>query len=403
VRPQENFEIPNAWVLPFVNPKWSYNKDDWKTYKLDWSQITDADSWRVEIKKDLETDMSKWNDKIWLLNWFRKHNISGPEVVWSKYSSSTWHSQQPLRWGDPKFGTSAEMNAQNEYIAGRFTGMDWAGISDLDRNHDAKMKKLKEAPSDLMRQLQQFCTKGIEGTNPGDFVIKASHLSESQGVFVVKNGNLIKDVRSDFIANIEFPVKTHGAYSEDPIAMANEIDQMEKQDELVPVNAIFTAFPEVARLFAMFPKGAKVCGDDERLANVQLVMEFQEMIWVRWESARSKIIPRGTLIEKIRRSDLEIKVSVGLGRAWGYYYNSVVDSLDRLTEDAKNEAYRLAEAAAVAAGVDFCRADIIVGEKGLIISELTLVPGLNWWTKKPLDGHIAKLVAWHKYDQEHQA
>jgi len=78
-RPNTKLEIPNAWVLEFVNPKWKYNKQDWKSYKLNWKkQITNADTWRKEIKKDLETDHSKWNDKIWLNNWFREKKTERP-------------------------------------------------------------------------------------------------------------------------------------------------------------------------------------------------------------------------------------------------------------------------------------------------------------------------------------
>ena len=69
-----------------------------------------------------------------------------------------------------------------------------------------------------------------------------------------------------------------------------------------------------------------------------------------------------------------------------------------LSDEGKHQAYALAEAAAIQAGVDFCRADIVVGEEGLIISELTLVPGLNWITKTPLDAHMPKLQAWHLYN-----
>jgi len=410
-RPDTKISVPNAWVLKFVNPEWSYNKDDWKTYELDWSQVNSADTWRREIKKDLKTDHAKWNDKIWLMNWFREHNLKGPEVVWSQYSNSSWHAMQPLRWGNPEHGTSADMNLQEIYINGKFTGIDWYGIRDLNNNYLEKSLQLVQTPSKLMIKLKQFCSEGVGSNIPrGDFVIKASHLSESQGVFVVKDGKLVKDVRRDFIQNINFPCfrACQGSggspaqqYSQDASAMERELLLAETRDQ-VDVMSIFKVFPNIAVHFDMFKAGSLVCGDDGTLAAVQLVMQFQEMIWVAWESARSKIIPRGTLIERIRRSNLEIKVSVGLGFAWGYYYNSVKDSTERLTEEAKNQAYQIAQDAAVQAGVDYCRVDIIVGTEGLTISELTLVPGLNTWTKIPLDAHIAKLVAWHKHDAVRQ-
>jgi hypothetical protein len=396
-RPDTKFEIPNAWVLAYVNPKWSYNKDDWKTWKLNWGIIDTADKWRVEVKKDLETDMSKWNDKIWLLNWLRSNNLKGPEVVWFKYSDSTWHSQQPLRWADATYGQAAPMDEQQTYIAGDFTGIDWLGIIDLNNDYFEKSQALKKKPSELMQKLRQFCDRGInnDGNNKGDFVIKASHLSESQGVFVTKGGKLIKDVRTDFIETIDFPEKK---YSQTPETMQNEIRQATRSK--VKLVKIFDKFQNLKLLFETFKAGYHICGDNKDLAFVDLAMKFEEMIWVDWESKRSKIIPRGTVIEKIRQKNLEIKIPVGLGNAWGFYYNSVADSMDRLSEEAKNEAYQLAQDAAIKARVDFCRADIILGSEGLIISEFTLVPGLNWITKKPLDAHIKKLQAWHLYDAQ---
>jgi len=401
VRSDPKLAIPHAWVLQYVNPKWKFNKEHWKSHLYDWSAIKTFDDWRVAVKKDLKTDMSKWNDKIWLLNWFRSNKLQGPEVVWYKYSSSAWHKQQPLRWADPTFGTSAPMDTQTSYINGLFTGMNWPGIRDLDNNVDSKIKALKATPSELMGTLWKFCQKGTNGKNAGDFVIKASHLSESQGVFVVKAGKLINDVRSDFIENIPFPVKHSKTedgygYSKDPERMENEILQMSGDKTMT----IFKAFPNVAKLTAKFKKGVQVCGGNETLAEVNLVMEFQEMIWVTWESARSKIIPRGTLIEKIRQYDVEIKVATGLGKAWGFYYNSIGSSTQMLSDEGKHLAYELAEATAIKAGVDFCRADIVVGEEGLIVSELTLVPAINYITKKPVLKHINKLIEWHQYNQQ---
>jgi len=408
VRNDRKLAIPHAWALQYVNPKWTFNKDYWKSYKYDWCSIHDFDTWRAATKKDTETDMSKWNDKIWLLNWFRSHNLSGPEVVWYKYSNSTWHSQQPLRWADPAFGISPPMETQLLYIKGDFTGVDWAGIRDLDSNYASKIQALQEAPSQLMVTLHNLCEKGVKGNgiNKGDFVIKASHLSESQGVFVVKAGKLVKDVRDDVIRTIKFPVKSPKkedgyGYSKDAETMQNEIKQMEGKSN-VKTEEIFKAFPNIAALFAQFKKGAVVCGGAETRAKAHLVMEFQEMIWVTWESARSKIIPRGTLIEKIRQYDVEIKVSVGLGIPWGFYYNSIGSSITMLSDEGKHKAYELAEAAAIQAGVDFCRADIVVGEEGLVISELTLVPGLNGITKKPVVNHIKKVISWHKYNYNRQ-
>jgi len=395
-RPEEKFTIPNAWVLQFVNPKWSYNKDDWKTYKLNWKNIDTADTWREEVKKDLETDMAKWNDKIWLVNWLRTNELKGPEVVWFKYSNNTWHSKQPLRWADPKYGTPAPPQQQQTYIQHEVTGIDWWGIRDLNANLQSQIKALKEQPSEFMQQVKQFCDKGVnnDGKNLGDFVIKASHLSESQGVFVTMGGKLIKDIKTDIIQGIKFPALQSGKeYTNDPDEMEKEI-QLASTYNFVP---IFEKFPNVKRFMDKFTTGFQVCGDNERAAYVHLAMKFQEMIWVSWESSRSKIIPRGTLFEKLRKRNLEIKVTVGLGHAWGYYYNSIADSLERLTEEAKNQAYELAQDVAVKARVDLCRADIIVGEEGLIISELTLVPGLNWITKTPLDAHMPKLQAWHLY------
>jgi len=248
-----------------------------------------------------------------------------------------------------------------------------------------------------MQQVKQFCDKGVnnDGKNLGDFVIKASHLSESQGVFVTMGGKLIKDIKTDIIQGIKFPALQSGKeYTNDPDEMEKEI-QLASTYNFVP---IFEKFPNVKRFMDKFTTGFQVCGDNERAAYVHLAMKFQEMIWVSWESSRSNIIPRGTLFEKLRKRNLEIKVTVGLGHAWGYYYNSIADSLERLTEEAKNQAYELAQDVAVKARVDLCRADIIVGEEGLIISELTLVPGLNWITKTPLDAHIPKLQAWHLYN-----
>jgi len=408
-RPNTKLEIPNAWVLEFVNPKWKYNKQDWKSYKLNWKkQITNADTWRQEIKKDLETDHSKWNDKIWLNNWFREKKLKGPEVVWSKYSNSSWHSQQPLRWADPKYGTAAPMDQQQTYIKHQWTGTDWHGIRDLNNNLPEKVSNLKRNPSELMNTLRRFCDEGV-GNNiaKGDFVIKSSHLSESQGVFVTKGGKLVKAIKTDFIEKILFPCRgsckagdaLHG-YSEDANSMQEEIQGRKRAiHQATPTMGLFQAFPKVQSMMTRFTAGTPVCVDDdnETLAFVHLAMEFLEMIWVSWESARSKVIPHGTLIEKIRSYDVEIKVSVGLGFAWGYYYNNIKDSSIRLKEGAKNEAYQIAQDAAVQAGIDFCRVDIIVGTEGLIISEMTLVPGLNYWTKIPLDAHIKKLVAWHNY------
>jgi len=403
-RSETKFQIPHAWALQYVNPKWKFNTDYWKSHEYDWPSIHDLETWRTAVKSDLATDMSKWNDKIWLLNWFRANGLDGPEVVWSRYSSSKWHSQQPLRWADPNFGSPAPVETQQAYITKKFTGIDWPGIRRLNSNSALLIQALKGNPSDLMRHLQRFCDNGINDNmnSKGDFVIKASHLSESQGVFIVKDGKLVKDVRFDFIENIEFPVKDFETsdgleYSKDADTMLNEISQMENKQN-VKMLPIFKAFPQVAQLLRKFGKGATVCGGAETLAEVHLIMEFQEMIWVTWESARSKVIPRGTLIEKIRVYDLEIKVTTGLGFAWGYYYNTIVTSNDRLTDNAKKLAYQLAEATAIKAGVDFCRADIVVGERGLIVSELTLVPGLNYFTQMPVEGHISKLIAWHKYN-----
>jgi hypothetical protein len=343
--------------------------------------------------------MTKWNDKIWLLNWFRRNNLSGPEVVWYKYSNSTWHSKQPMRWADPTFGTPAPMDTQQAYINGKFTGIDWPGIRDLNSNYDSKIQALTAAPSELMRKLAQFCDKGIDDkeVNAGNFVIKASHMSESQGVFVAIGGKLVKDVKSDFIQKMEFPFKD--SYSADPEQMQNEIQQLERESSIKMV-PMFKAFPRVATLMNKFKKGVTVCHHSiERLAEVQLVMEFQEMIYVSWESIRDKVIPHGTLIEKVRKYDTEIKVSTGMGFAWGYYYNSIQSSSQTLTAAGKRLAYELAQATAIKAGVDFCRVDIVVGEEGLIVSELTLVPGLNFVTKMPVEQHIQKLIEWHRYYQ----
>jgi len=397
IRDQKRFDNDNElyrsmWALQYVNPKWSYNRDLWKSYELDWGKVTDAMSWRTEIKKDRTTDMSKWNDKIWLSRWFQTNNLAGPDIVWSKYSDSPWHSQQPLRWHGEVWNNNQE--AEGKYIDGEYTGIDWKGIADLNDNFVSKLNKLDETPSDLMKNLLTYCVTGAgSGSEPGSFVIKASHLSESQGVFVVKDGKLVIPVRFDFIQNIKYPVKKGGGKWLNDEEMKNE--NVEKEQN------IFDAFPNLKReMDKVTGKGTDVCKD---LARAQLVMQFQEMIWVRWESARSKIIPRGTVVELLRSKDLEIKISVGLGRAWGFYYNSIdFDKLasgewTRLTKPARKTAYDLAERAAVAAGVDFCRVDIIIGAKGLIISELTLVPGLNDATKQPLNQHIQKLTDWHKY------
>jgi hypothetical protein len=408
VRGDKKMTVPHAWTLQHVHPKWTYNRDDWKSHEYNWPSINSFDDWRLAVKQDLKTDMSKWNDKIWLLNWFRRNQLKGPDVVWYKYSNTKWHSQQPFRWGSPAPPncTSAPMNLQSDYIKRKFAGVDWPAIRFLEGNVAKKVQALKSAPSELMLKLKQYCDKGVagNGVNKGNFVIKGSHLSESQGVFVVKDGKLVKEVRTDFIMTMQFPIKDFQSdlvglkYSKDPETMLKEIEQMEKKAN-VKTRGIFEEFPEVGKLMAEFGKGATVCGGDETLAKVHLAMEFQEMIWVAWESGRSKIIPRGTIIEKLRQHDLEIKVATGLGFAWGFYYNSVGTSTEMLKSEAKHTAYALAEAVAAKAGVDFCRVDIVIGEEGLIVSELTLVPAVNYWTKKPVTKHINKLIEWHKYNE----
>jgi len=378
------------WVFEFVNPAWSYNKDYWKTYKLDWSQITDAQSWKTEIKKDLETDMSKWNDKIWLSNWFKDNDLPGPEIAWKKYSDSEWHGKQPLRWNNDKEPANPE--EQQKYIAMKYSGFDWGGILDLDDpvKFEAKLLHLQTTPSEFMQKIEDYCVKGIDGTNPGDFVIKGSHLSESQGVFVVKNGRLVVAMRTDYIEKILFPVKNAGTY---PTA-----DIEEKIEQEYTLKPIWEAVPKFkAELDKITPAGTDICTEAENRARVHITMAFQEMIWVRWESARSKIIPRGTVIEKLRSQNLEIKISTGLGHAWGFYYNSWQNT-ERLSDEGKYKAYAIAEKAAIKAGVDFCRVDIIIGSNNtLIISELTMVPGLDKPMSIPLDTHINKLIAWHRY------
>jgi hypothetical protein len=358
-----------------VNPEWHYNAIDWKAHLYPWDEITNFDQWRKAVKSDLDTDMSKWNDKIWLMHWFQMNQIAGPEILYWKYSDSEWHSKQPFRWGDARFGKSAPMSDQQAYISApkSSTGIDWDGIKYLNSNIPTLKANLQREPSPLMNSLQHLCQEGNNRNQPGlagKFVVKASHMSESQGVFLVSKGKLITNVRYDEMSKITFT------------------------DEKT---LIFAKFRHVKTLFEKYQKGAAVCKDLETLAEVQILMQFQEMIWVAWESARSKIIPRGTLIEKLRNVDLEIKVSTGMGRAWGHYYNSW-SAPSRLTDHGTNLAYELAEATAAKAGVDFCRVDIVLGQDGLIVSELTLVPGYpNDYTKAPVLKHLDKLIRWHQY------
>jgi hypothetical protein len=307
------------------------------------------------------------------MNWFHTNQLPGPEILYWKYSDSEWHSKQPFRWGDAKFGKSAPISDQQAYISSPFAGVDWDGITFLNSNIPTMKANLKSNPSPLMNALQHLCQQGYNRNEPtlaGKFVVKASHMSESQGVFIVSGGQLVTNVRYDEISKI--------VYTDTNTLM-------------------FTKFQHIEVLFAKYQKGAAVCNDIGTLAEVQIIMQFQEMIWVAWESARSKIIPRGTLIEKLRNVDLEIKVSTGMGKAWGYYYNSWTAPY-RLTDHGTNLAYELAEATAVKAGVDFCRVDIVLGQNGLIVSELTLVPGYpNKYTKTPVLKHLNKLISWHQY------
>jgi len=270
-----------------------------------------------------------------------------------------------------------------------FTGVDWDGIAFLNRNIPTMKANLKNNPSPLMNALQNLCQQGYNRNElalAGKFVVKASHMSESQGVFIVSGGKLVTNVRYDEISKI--------VYTDTKVLFAKHLNCTTKSPK-----PIFKKFQHIKVLFAKYQKGAAVCKELGTLAEVQLLMQFQEMIWVAWESARSKIIPRGTLIEKLRNVDLEIKVSTGLGRAWGYYYNSWL-SPSRLTDHGTNLAYELAEATAVKAGVDFCRVDIVLGQNGLIVSELTLVPGYpNEYTKTPVLKHLNKLISWHQYNR----
>ena len=99
------------------------------------------------------------------------------------------------------------------------------------------------------------------------------------------------------------------------------------------------------------------------------VMRFLRGVRGTWEDAvRSMCEDFGVLVEKLHEGT-EIKIFVMMGRAIGHYY------LKKFTKFDIGQTYKLAEQAAVAAGIDFVRVDIVrYKDEGYRVSELTFNP-----------------------------
>ena len=160
-----------------------------------------------------------------------------------------------------------------------------------------------------------------------NYCVKPSHLSESQGVAVVADGKLVKDVDVSLVTT----------------AVPADIHEMKK-------NSVFTA------------------------EHAAILIRFMHTVTATWDSESGQKVPPGFVIEELLPGS-ECKVVVGLGKRWmSYGWNNN----KTFTHDYnRKEVHSLAEKAARAAGCDIVRVDIVRDSHGVYrISELTWNPRL---------------------------
>jgi hypothetical protein len=199
------------------------------------------------------------------------------------------------------------------------------------------MSNAKESVEKRLKSMSTFC-------------FKPSHLSNSQGVVVVKDNVLVADVDFKWITG---------------------------------------SIPTALRRLR---KNARI-----EAGTLDALMAFLYDIRPTWEDAARRAVPPGWVVETVRPSRAEYKVWVGCGR--------VLDM--RRLHDAKRSpndtALRdLASKVALLSGVDFVRVDIFEDSQGdLRVSEFTFNPGVRGPTTPEMNLAFKNtVVAWHSKRNE---
>jgi hypothetical protein len=305
----KNWRIPDGSHTGFGDTKRGL-KEAYNTYKhwkfnkefdvIKWEKGMTYEDYKQQNKhnKNLKR-VSKWCDKIWLLEWYKQNNIRGPDVI--HYSRD---------------------------------------VDDI---------------SPYISSLKEYC-------------IKPSHLDSSQGVLVVKDGE-IQELQMSMIKDYPDEFKKYKSGYKINAKEVNELMQY-----LKTLVANWGDWPGDEMLFATKP---------------------------------------GIVIEKLwERPKCEFKIFVVMGEVWDYYL--VPQSLhSKYNKGPKNkrfgdkkkcgtykidDVFELAEKVGVASGVDFVRVDIILDKNGTPrVNEFTWNPSLDHVLQKKdtIDKRFHELVDWH--------
>ena len=171
------------------------------------------------------------------------------------------------------------------------------------------------------------------------YCAKASHLSHSIGVLLVRDGVLLADVK------------------------------------LAPMGLPGIETERVPAAFRALKKGSRITPEETQ----QFLRFLMQSVTATWSPTALQRVPPGVVIEELRGS-VEAKVIVGMGEPWGYYVPSPIDgaAVAAWTKTRIRDVLALASKAAIAAGVPFGRVDIVQDHAGkLCISEFDWNPDRN--------------------------
>ena len=211
------------------------------------------------------------------------------------------------------------------------------------------------------------------------YCVKPSHLSENQGIFIVKNNRLIKDVSYGFVK------------------VKNKIPSYIKK----------------------FKKNYKI-----HHSEIYKAMLFFKTIKANWSPQNFLSIEPGYIIEKVWSKNIEIKVFVMLGKVVGFYYANACVINEKFNTDwiqtvqfaTKYGAYEspiihkkgtimkfnlfkvflLAEKTAIASGVDFVRIDIVYDDNKYRVNEFTINPAVWGKGRRLVIDNFYKIINFHK-------